>query len=626
MSRLLKSKLFLSLLLLFAVGAFGAALALRNKYQVKKFVRENKFLYEQAVRAGQVKNWLAQKFGVSGKQRNASHRKIDVYKQTWNLSVDASHSLGKYERFWGDIGFESWKAALLSSKSRELFEHIKAANARVGDGSFEHNAFRYIRAHNIFSNGQPPWGEGLEIYRTDTKGRASYDWTLTNKVFDKILSYGLKPIVEFGFMPDALASIPDRRQKWGRANISPPKNYTAWQNLVHATVKHLVARYGEREVASWYFEVWNEPDLGYLFWVEDPDPRRRPYGDMKEYHKLYDHTVAAARSAFPGIRIGGPASAGGAIAGLLEHLFLENNGGAPGQKGSPIDFVSTHGYNLIGHDYRQHQKVSLLGKIYWKLNSAVAHDHATIRSRIKTLPFLLTETGPKLRRKNEIVNKARYIAAWYVKMVDSMFYLADTLGAPFNPQEVVYWAGHQVLKDFVMTKAGIATSLKMNGHHKVFKLPIFNAIEALGHLSDERVRLVGGSQFGDVLHAIATRDSDRSVEILLYHLNEEINEVSNGTNPDSISVRLSIRNLPFHKFELREYAIDATHSNTYSVWLQLGSPKHLSRAQNKLLRQNQDLALCRPISRVSADDRNRFKLDLKMQAQSVKLLTLRRLN
>ncbi len=618
---LFKNKLFLSVLVLLAIGVLGAGLALKYKYHVKEFIKERPFLYEQAMRAAQVKNWVTTTLGLQSERRQRPQRHIDVYKDTWNLAFDANQSLGKYHRFWGNIGFESFKNGMLDSKANRLFRYIQETNARVGDGSFESNAFRYVRAHNLYSNGQPPWGEGLDIYQVDANGRVSYDWRLTDRVFDEILNLGLKPIVEFGFMPDALASIPDRRQKWGRANISPPKDYRAWQALVKATVEHFVQRYGEREVASWYFEVWNEPDLGYLFWIEDPDPKRKPYGDMDEYFKLYDHTVTAAKAAFSGIQIGGPASAGGAIAELLEHLYLQSNGRALPAHTQPIDFVSTHAYDRIGFDYRQPHKISLLGKIFWKLNSAASHDHPDIRERIQDLPFLLTETGPKLRRKSEIVNKARYIAAWYVKMVDAMFYLADTLGAPFHPREVVYWAGHQVLDEFDMTKAGIATSLKLKGHHQVFKLPVFNAIEALGYLSGERIRLVGGSRFGEVLNAIGTR-SDRSVEILIYHLNEEINEVSNGANPDSVLVQLSIHGLPFDEFELRQYAIDASHSNAYAKWLELGSPEKLNRQQRDVLRAHHDLQQYEPPQRLRTEDPGRFRMDIKMQAQSVRLLVL----
>ncbi len=613
---LFRRKIFFIALTLFVVLGIAAGIGYKQKYHLKKFVKNNPFLYEQAVKIARMKS---QVLGGTG-GGNYFEREIDTRKATWNLVFDASQSLGTYERFWGNLGSESFKTGILSGRSLRLFEFIKKSNARVGDGSFERNAFRHFRAHNLYSNGEPPWGEGLEIYQVDNNGKVHYDWTLTDEVFDAMLRVGFKPFHEFGFMPDALASIPDRRQKWGRGNISPPKDYREWQKLVYNTVRHFVERYGEEEVASWYFEVWNESDLGWLFWVEDPDPGRNPYGDLKEYHKLYDYTLAAAKSAFPQIVIGGPASAGADINFLLEHIFVEKKGKYGNY--TPIDFVSSHGYGPIGYDYRMHPKKSLVSSINWKLGNSVEHDHSAVRKSMETLPFILSETGAKYKKR--IIHHGRYVAAWYAKMVDSMFYLGDNLGKVYQPREVIYWSAHQVVKNFEHEKGGIAGALKKDGHSAVFKLPVYNTMEALGYLSNERIPLVHGSQFGETVHAIATKNSNESVEVLLYHLEEEIDERagSGGNYIDSLKVRVVIENLPFEQFKLAHYTIDETHSNTYATWLKLGKPKKIGNRESQVLSRNQDLALFEPVRILQADSGRKFKLDIAMQAQSVHLLRL----
>lgn len=509
-------KILLSFVLFAVVLGAAAAIGYKEKYRVKKFIKNRPALYEQARRLAKVKSdWLGRE------KPKHPQRQIDRTKASWALVFDAAQSLGTYQRFWGNIGFESFKTGVLKGRALRLFRYMRESNQRLGDGSFEGNVFRYCRAHNLFSNGIPPWGEGLDIYHLDANGNASYSWQTVDQVFRRIGQAGLKPIIEFGFMPDALASMPDRRQKWGRGNISPPKDYRKWQALVYETTRHLVERFGAEEVASWYFEVWNEPDLSWLFWIEDPRAWRKPYGDLAEYHKLYDFTVAAAKSAFPRIRIGGPASAGGDINFLLEHLFADASGDNRGNY-APIDFVSTHAYGRVGEDYRQNMKRSLPAKLYWKLGSAVKHDVAAVREQAQRLPLLLTETGPKYKKR--IVNEGRFVAAWYAKMVDSMFYVGESAGRVYQPREVVYWAGEQVVKSFAQRKGGIAAAVKSGGSWAVFKLPIYNAIEALGHLSDERIALKSGSRFGETVHAIATRNGRESIEILLYHLDEDINE------------------------------------------------------------------------------------------------------
>ncbi|HEX9652484.1 MAG TPA: hypothetical protein VGA99_02135, partial [bacterium] len=309
-----------------------------QKYYVKRFVKDHKFLYQPLKKVIDWKHAITTSWGDNrqgdSKTLESSLPKTDP----WALRLDASQPGLPFARFWGNVGYESFKSGTLASENRQFFALMQEANEN------RPNTFRYVRAHNLYSNGVSPWGEGCEIYQTDGNGRPSYNWEIMDQVFDAILAHGLRPIVEFGFMPDALASDPARRQKWSKANISPPNDYRRWRDLVQATVAHLVERYGENEIRQWYFEVWNEPDLGYLFWIEDPD--HRPWGDLDEYFKLYDYTVDGAKRAFPNIQIGGPVSAGLGIGEFMEHAYLRKNY-VSGETGSPVDFVSSHAYGKI---------------------------------------------------------------------------------------------------------------------------------------------------------------------------------------------------------------------------------------------------------------------------------------
>ncbi|RMF63740.1 MAG: hypothetical protein D6743_10310, partial [Calditrichaeota bacterium] len=408
----------------------------RNKYYVKRFVKSHRLLYVPAKKIAALKHSLTRRFSSPKDPTGGSRPETEG---SASFVFDAAQSRGRFERFWGDLGYESFVSGVLSGMNRRLFDEMKKTNQRTG------GAFRYIRAHNLFSNGRPPWGEGCDIYHEDAAGRPYYDWTLTDQVFDRITEYGFKPIVEFGFMPDALASLPERRQKWGRGNISPPKDYRKWADLVYNTVLHLRQRYGEAELRSWYFEVWNEPDLGYLFWVEDPDPERKPFGDMREYHKLYDYTVQAAKRAFPQIRIGGPASAGGQISQLLEHVVLEKNY-VTGRVGTPIDFISSHAYGKVGGPGSRKRDNTVIGKILWKVGRAVKHDHPKVKRAARRLPFLLTETGPK--NDKGLLYNTRYTAAWLVKLVDAVFFLGEKYGNAYQPREFVFWTSTQFGKNF----------------------------------------------------------------------------------------------------------------------------------------------------------------------------------
>ena len=207
----------------------------------------------------------------------------------------------------------------------------------------------YIRAHHLLTSGdgtpELKWSS-TGVYREDAQGHAVYEWKILDGIFDAYKAAGVKPMVELGFMPkDLAAKLPNKPDQvyqmhfpgdvLGGASNNPPKDYVKWQGLVQAVVAHLVERYGKDEVLTWYFEVWNEPDISY--W----------HGTPEEYFKLYDASGAGVKAALPGARVGGPATTGPGgkgrdggpdggyklLNGFLEHVRDTKQ---------PLDFISFH--------------------------------------------------------------------------------------------------------------------------------------------------------------------------------------------------------------------------------------------------------------------------------------------
>lgn len=178
--------------------------------------------------------------------------------------------------------------------------------------------FKYIRFHGLLH-------DDMRIYSEDKKtGAVVYNYQYVDKLYDFLLSIGIKPFVEFGFMPSDLASG-TKTIFWWKGNVTKPKSYERWDDLITNLVKHWKARYGDDEVKTWYFEVWNEPDLRGFF-----------DGTQADYFELYAHTVKAVKSVSPNYRVGGPAtSAVKWIGDFLSHCEANK---------LPVDFVSTHDY------------------------------------------------------------------------------------------------------------------------------------------------------------------------------------------------------------------------------------------------------------------------------------------
>lgn len=180
--------------------------------------------------------------------------------------------------------------------------------------------FKYIRMHGLLT-------DDMAVYREDSKGNPEYNFQYVDALFDYLQSIGMKPFVELGFMPSALASG-KQTIFWWRGNVTPPKDYDKWKALVQKLTEHFTERYGTEEVKSWYFEVWNEPNLKGGFWT----------GTQEEYFKLYQYAVAGVKAVNPTYKVGGPGTAGAAWVPEMI-AFCANNK-------VPIDFVSTHSYGV----------------------------------------------------------------------------------------------------------------------------------------------------------------------------------------------------------------------------------------------------------------------------------------
>ena len=180
--------------------------------------------------------------------------------------------------------------------------------------------FQYIRMHGLFT-------DDMAVYKEDRMGKPEYNFMYIDALFDPLLEMGIKPFVELGFMPSALASGPETIF-WWQGNVTPPKDYEKWEALVYELTMDFTERYGKDEVKTWYFEVWNEPNLSPGFWS----------GTQEEYFKLYQYAARGVKRVNEDYRVGGPATAGASWEPEMIEFCKKNN--------VPIDFISTHSYGV----------------------------------------------------------------------------------------------------------------------------------------------------------------------------------------------------------------------------------------------------------------------------------------
>ena len=271
------------------------------------------------------------------------------------IVIDARAQTTPFPHYWEQM-FGSGRAIL---SLRESYREDLRAVKQVAD-------FRYVRFHAIFH-------DELGVYNEDEHGNPVYNFSYVDQVYDGLLKNGVKPFVEISFMPKKLAFNPDALHPfWYKQNVSPPKSMERWDDLVKHFVQHLADRYGVGEVASWYFEVWNEPNID--FW--NGIPRQRSYFD------LYAHTARDVKSVSPRLRVGGPATAAAAWIGDFLKFTAENR--------VPVDFVSTHGYadDSVEDLFGTNEEIPMDDRIC----RAAAKVHGEIKaSTTPNVPLILSE-------------------------------------------------------------------------------------------------------------------------------------------------------------------------------------------------------------------------------------------
>src|SRR5689334_7632031 len=250
------------------------------------------------------------------------------------IHVDASKSKGDLKPIWRFFGADEPNYAYMKNGRKLVAELGALAPQRV-----------YFRAHNLLTSGDGTpalkWGS-TGAYAEDVNGRPVYNWTILDRIFDAYLERGVRPYAQVGFMPKELSVKPEPYQHHWNPSLGyneiftgwayPPKDYEKWRELAFQWTKHCVEKYGRGEVETWYWEVWNEPNIGY--WRGTP----------QEFQKLHDYAIDGVRRALPTARVGGADTAGSGgrfTRQFLEHCICGTNF-ATGKIGTPLDFISFH--------------------------------------------------------------------------------------------------------------------------------------------------------------------------------------------------------------------------------------------------------------------------------------------
>lgn len=506
-----------------------------------------------------------------------------------HFCVDADKSLGELKHTWNYIGYDECNYTYTPEGEQLLAEF----------GEFE-DAPYYVRAHHLFCTGNGhgvyKWGS-TNVYTEDDEGNPVYYWDILDEILDTYLRTGHKPFFEIGFMPMDLAdcsylkveNVWDRHKKYkDRGWASPPKDYGKWHDLVYETVRHCTERYGTDEVLSWYWEMWNEPDI--FYWQ----------GSEAEFFKLYDYTEAAVHAALPGARLGGPAttgpSAGSTSQQFLEHFLAHCSSGVndvSGKRGTRLDYITFHvkggGFPFHPHAPKATPLISSF------VEQAKTGMEVIQKYGFQNKEVILSEADPDgwaaggmYDNPNMGFRNTEYFASYVAASYHHLSRIADSMNMDVRPLAWTFlFRGERCFEG--------TRSFSTQGIHKaVFNL--FKVFSRLGTRKLETTRTTEQPPRVDpnevacpgksYIDGVATMNKYGNIQIMIYSHHDDWDFRKEH------EIYLQMNHLSQHvKYRFSHYRIDAAHSNACREWAAQGKPNYPSEKQYAAIKESDGLEL-----------------------------------
>jgi xylan 1,4-beta-xylosidase len=535
-----------------------------------------------------------------------------------SIQVNFNREIGPMKPVWAFWGYDEPNYTYMKDGKKLLSEIACLSPVPV-----------YVRAHNLLVTGKGTYGlkwGSTNAYTEDQNGIPVYDWKIIDQIFDTYVERGMKPIAQIGFMPQAMSVKPEPYRHYWKPGAKydeiytgwayPPKDYQKWAELVYQWVRHSVDRYGKKEVESWYWELWNEPNIGY--WR----------GTMEEYFKLYDYTADAVKRALPSARIGGPETTGPGsesatkfLTAFLDHVTKGKNF-VTGTTGSPIDLITFHakGSPKLVNGMVQMNLGTQLRDISRGFEIVASYPS------LKKLPVIIGESDPEGCAacseadypQNAYRNGTMY-ASYTAAAFARKYELADHFGVKLTG--AVTWGFEFENQPWFAGFRDMAT----NGVDK----PVLNVFRMFGMMTGNRVLVNQGnlsysylqvrdeSVRGDQpdINAMAVKgNNSATVMVWNYHDNNDLNV------PES-PIEMMMEGLPNGKVLLNHYRIDQTHSNSYTAWKEMGSPQSPTPEQIAALERAGQLQLFTSPQWLKVEN-GKARISIELPRQGVSLLQM----
>jgi xylan 1,4-beta-xylosidase len=491
------------------------------------------------------------------------------------IELDVAQATKPLDRFFDLSVGSDFPGTLIRDDSQA---QLKTAVDEIG--------FRYIRFHAIFH-------DVLGTVRMEN-GKTSYDWTKLDQLYDDLLERHIKPFVELGFTPNSMKTSENKIFYW-QGNTSHPVPLP-WKDLVGAFIRHIEQRYGKDEVRTWFFEVWNEPNLS-GFWEG---------ADQKAYFELYDLTSNTIKAIDPYLRVGGPSTAGAAwVPEFLDHVA---------QSGAAVDFVTTHAYGVDGGFLDENGKEDTkLAPSLDAITGDVRNVHQQIKaSKFPGLPLYFTEWSTSYTPRDLVHDS--YISAPYV--------LSKLKATEGLVQGMSYWTYTDLFEEPGPPPTPFHGGFGLLNREGIRK-PAYFAYKYLHELQGNDLLVQDPQAFA------AAKDDSVSAVIWDFHQPEQ--KVSNRPFYSRIvpalpepSTEVSFSHLKEASYRLKVHRTGFRANDAYSAYIDMGAPKTLTPQQIEQLNLiTRDLPETDRVVRIG--NSGSYEFSLPMRSNDVVLVTLERI-
>ncbi len=465
--------------------------------------------------------------------------------------------------------------------------------------------FRYVRFHGIFDDDMRVYDEVL--------GEPRYHFRLIDQLFDFLLSIGLKPFVELGFMPSQMAADPGQTVFYDGGCVSPPTSNERWCELIGHFVRHCLDRYGLQEVSQWRFEFWNEPELDY-FWP----------GTEEQYMEMYLGTYQTIKSISDRLQVGAP----GRLLTVPYEGFAARFFQRCKENNATPDFIPVHYYPIIANlglkqkrETEEHDDIHIKFQDFTAisgdpnyLNKLLLEERDLLKKNgLHHLPVHMTEWNSTSDHR-ELTNDTLYKAAYLAKNITENLDLIDSFG---------YWVLSDNIEEHFADKDLFHGGMGLITQYGIPKAAMraYELLAKLGNLLMEQkegyIVTSGNGEYQMLTYNYCHFDElftagDHS----LHHLTSRYHRFK---DEKTLKIELVLTGMPKGKYRVTRTKITKQQGSPYDAWVEMGAPEVLHQEDLEYLKARSTPERCVEIIEVTEST----LLTSLLEPHSVELIELK---